>query len=254
MIRRTYGFTLVELLVAMSIFGVVLLLASNLFLTTNRYTSVTISGAELEEDVRLGLLRVNEVSQQAAYIYPNGVTLTLPKSTVITGKETLALLLAAGSTYCPMSKNTTTSYCLFVYRFQPRAEYISLLPKVKGATTDVLVEQRWDGLTWTQSTTSSGLTVPLDVSALAPTTGLLLDSADKAATDLSQLDVGLRPGMDTALQFGSSVANTNPAALIQALRPMLAAKVGTATRQRSTYIYVRSIPRAAPPGTGVSGS
>lgn len=240
------GFTLLELLIAMSIFGVVLLLAGNLFSSANAYTTLTVTASEVEDDVRLSLLRITEITSQAAYIYPAGITLTLNTGTVTTGKNALALLAPAGSPYCPGDVTANSDkYCLFVYRLRPRSAYTAVLPRLKNPTPDVLVEQRARWVTWTLNTVPG-----LNFSSLSLTDGVVVDSIDANLTDFGRLTVGTNAGLDTVLGVGSSVLPTQANAQIQVVQPMIAAQVSTFKAQRSGFVFVRSIPRVAPPGTG----
>lgn len=245
--NRAAGYTLLELLVAMALLGVVLLLAGSLFASSNAYTTLTITSAELEEDARLGLLRITEVTTQAAYIYPTGKTLTLKTGSVTTGKDTLALLVPAESPYCPsVTLVNAARYCLFVYHAQPRSAYAGVLPRIKNPTADVLVERRVQWVDWPVNT------LPItDFTALTPVSGVVADSIDTAVTDFSVLEVSRQGGvMDSILQ--TSVPVTAATALIQVARPLLAVQVDRVKVQRAGYIFVRSIPRATPPGTGAS--
>lgn len=246
-VNRAGGYTLTELLVAMGLLGVVLLLASGLFASSNAYTTLTITSAELEEDARLALLRVTEVTTQAAYIYPTGKTLTLETGSVTTGKDTLALLVPADSPYCPsLTVADAARYCLFVYHTQPRGSYAGVLPRIKNPTADVLIERRVQWVDWPVNTMPA-----TDFSALTPVSGVVADSVDTTLTDFGALELSRQGGvMDTILQ--TSVPVNAPTALIQVARPLLAVQVDRVKVQRSGYIFVRSIPRATPPGTGAS--
>lgn len=246
--RHNQGFTLIEILLAIGIFGVVMVIASEVFSNANTYTTLTVSSADLEEDVRLGVLRMTEVTSQASYIYPNGVTISWTGGTVTTGKLALALLAPSGTPYCPLDLAANKSrYCLFIYRTQPRSGYSSTLPARKNVTADVIVEQRLRWVEWRDKT--SPLTVYPNVPPLSLTQGVLVDSVDTTLSDLSQLEVGSQRGSDP-LNIGVGVANTDPTALIQVARPLISVRVNSTRAQRSGYIFVRSIPRATPPGVG----
>lgn len=243
--KRAAGYTLIELLVAMSIFAAVLLLAGNLFASSNTYTTLTVTSSEAEEDARLGLLRLTEVTSQAAYIYPVGKTLTLKTGSVTTGKNVLALLVPAASPYCPLGTSADQErYCLFIYQAQPRATYTDVLPSIKNPTAAVLVEQRIQWVEWPVNTLPG-----VNFAALAPVVGVVTDSIDTDLTDFSTLEISRQGGgLDSILQ--NSVPVNASTALIQVARPLLAVQVDRVRVQRGGYIFVRSIPRATPPGTG----
>lgn len=243
------GFTLIELLVAMTIFGMVLLLANSIFMNANSYTTITVSTAEVEEDVRLGLLRVTEVLSQAAYVYPNGTTLKLKTGNVVTGQNVLATLVPIGSPYCPaISGVANTNYCLFVYQPRARSGYAATLSKVKNPTANVLVEQRIQWVLWSKDATPASLLT--DFSSITPSEGVVMDSLDTALTDFSNLGLSQQTSsIDKSLSNG--VANNATNALIQVVQPTIAVQVDKIKVQRGGYIYIRSIPRVAPPGTGI---
>lgn len=245
--NRAAGYTLIELLIAMSIFAVVLLLAGNLFASSNTYTALTVTSAEAEEDARLGLLRLTEVTSQAAYIYPVGKTLTLKTGSVTTGKNVLALLVPAGSPYCPLGTSADPArYCLFVYQAQPRASHAAVLPKIKNPSPTVLVEQRMQWIEWPVNTLPG-----VNFAGLTPVVGVVTDSIDTDLTDFSALEISRQGGgLDSILQ--NSVPVNAATALIQVARPLLAVQVDRVKVQRGGYIFVRSIPRATPPGTGAA--
>jgi prepilin-type N-terminal cleavage/methylation domain-containing protein len=69
---RTYqrGFTLLELIISMGLLGIVLLFASQFFISSNRMTTTIVDQSRLQEDLRnAGNLLSDEV-QRAVYVFP----------------------------------------------------------------------------------------------------------------------------------------------------------------------------------------
>ena len=99
--RASQGFTIVEMLIAAGILGVVLTFASMLLQSSQGAASTQQARTNSLEDGRAAMSRINETITRAAYIYPSGVTITtasglIGKTTanqVTTGSQTLAVLL-----------------------------------------------------------------------------------------------------------------------------------------------------------------
>lgn len=254
--KRALGFTLIEVLIATVLLGIVLTVASALFIQSHQISTRQISATEAEEDARLAILRMDEVLSQTAYLYPNGQTLTIPSGSVVTGDDAVAGLAPARSPYCPTSDATRyDKYCGFIYRLVPRSGYTTLLGVRNGVGDSVLIEQRFEWIDW-PSNSSTPPTKNWGATTLA-STGVIADAVDDANTQLDLLTVGRRPGIDTALQVDNSttttpsIANTDPVSLIQAVNPRVGLLYPATQVQRDGFIFARSVPRVAPPGTGV---
>jgi prepilin-type N-terminal cleavage/methylation domain-containing protein len=103
--RRKLGVTLVELLVGMTILGVILLAASGLLQGNQRLASDTQTRSNALGDARGAISRMTETLSQAAYIYPAGLTISLNNGLVgqgtpnqiTTGSLAIAALVSDGA-------------------------------------------------------------------------------------------------------------------------------------------------------------
>ena len=236
------GITLIELLIAMGVLGIVLSVAFAFFVSAQGTTSQQSLRSEASLATRLSFLRTGELVAQSAYIYPANQTLTLGGKSVATGPAALALLLPEGSTYCPGSGKT---YCGIVYSIEPRTPYKAMLGERAGTTGMVLAEHRVNNLVWnvdTLPTKNWG----------APSTGIVADSVDAAASSLSaggQLGFGFGVGYDAKETF-SKGDSTAANALIQSVAPRVAVRFtssGGVSSEESGFFFSRAIPRGALP-------
>ncbi|MCS7059507.1 MAG: type II secretion system GspH family protein [Meiothermus sp.] len=246
---RQGGLTLVELLVAMAVFGVVVALASDLIVRNQNLSNRQVLAGRVQEDVRLATLRLGDVVAQAAYIYPNGVTLTLPGGrSLTTGGEALAVLLPPGTAYCPLSGG----YCGFAYRLEGRGPHAASLDPAPGNSGVVLVEYQVRGVTWNPNTNPAQ--TARDWSGLAlHSEGVVADSIERTGTDLGTLYfAGIESTIDRVLLIPSlqpDLTTSDPRALIGAVRVRVAVRYANGVwASRQAEVYARGIPRSLPPG------
>lgn len=251
--QRNTGFTILELLVAMAVLVVVLGLASNLIFQNQGLANRQMLAGRAQEDVQLALLRISEVVAQAGYIFPNNSTITVrtgsTSSTVVTGDDALAVLVPPGNVYCPLS---STQYCGFLYRLEPRAPYAADLGAPPGTSGWVLVEYQAWGLSWGPGAIPTS-TANNWSSASFQTRGVVADSVEDSTTDLGRLAfAGSTSEIDRELLIPSatvSVTTDSPNALIGSAQVRIGLAYANGVRvARQTEVLARSVPRAAPPG------
>jgi prepilin-type N-terminal cleavage/methylation domain-containing protein len=242
---RVKGVTLVELLVAMAILGVVLALASQLIVQNQSIGNRQVQAGRMHEDLRLATLRVADVIAQAAYIYPNNASLRVNVGTstitVDTGNQALAALLPGGSAYCSVP---SSSYCGFLYRVEARAGYTGVLGNLPGNSGFVLVEYQAPGLSWSANSVPSR-----DWSGVTAVRGVVADSVLPAGTVLGDLALsGTSDGIDRVLR-NSGVTTSHPDALIGSAQVRITLSFQNGLRaERRTEVLARGVPRAIPPG------
>ena len=242
---RVKGVTLVELLVAMAILGVVLALASQLIVQNQSIGNRQVQAGRMHEDLRLATLRMADVIAQAAYIYPNNASLRVNVGTstitVDTGNQALAALLPGGSAYCAVP---SSSYCGFLYRVEARAGYTGVLGNLPGNSGFVLVEYQAPGLSWSADSVPSR-----DWSGVTAVRGVVADSVLPAGTVLGDLALsGTSDGIDRVLR-NSGVTTSHPDALIGSAQVRITLSFQNGLRAvRRTEVLARGVPRAIPPG------
>jgi prepilin-type N-terminal cleavage/methylation domain-containing protein len=101
--RHSLGVTLVELLIGMSILGVILLAASGVLQVNSKATNDTQVRSNALGDARGAISRMTETISQAAYIYPTGLNISFlskgtPK-TITTGDRAIAALISSAGGY-----------------------------------------------------------------------------------------------------------------------------------------------------------
>ena len=117
------GLSLVEIMIALSLVGGILLLANQLMFQNQTIASRQLLQRQASEDARMTMLRLSEVLSQASYIYPNNrpdnQPILLPGGdSQKTGIPALAALVASGTPYCPLSIAVAGTYCAFLYRLE----------------------------------------------------------------------------------------------------------------------------------------
>ena len=241
---RAKGITLVELLVAMAILGVVLALASQLIVQNQSIGNRQVQAGRMHEDLRLATLRMADVIAQAAYIYPNDASLRVKVGTstitVDTGSQALAALLPGGSAYCAVP---SSSYCGFLYRVEARAGYTEVLGNLPGNSGFVLVEYQAPGLSWSADSVPSR-----DWSGVTAVRGVVADSVLPTETVLGDLAFsGTSDGIDRVLK--NSGFTTDSDALIGSVQVRITLSFQNGLRAvRRTEVLARGVPRAIPPG------
>jgi len=253
------GFTLIEVLLALAVGMIVLGLLTSAIVLSGKQSQRQITRTQAQEDLRLLFLRLNEVGASAAYIYPERQSLTLPDGrTMSTNARVLGLLIPWGSTYCKGPGNYSDRYCAYLYYWDRRSNYESILGSSRSKARHVLVETvvRW--VAWPVNTVPTH-----DFQGYSDVrSGVVLDSFDKSHSDLTNdLRLADYTGVDSFLYAkGDTMANGDTCninngchrksrALIQAVRPRIAVLTSQdGYVQRTEWIIPRLIPRGAEPG------
>ena len=258
--RRFSGFTLIELLVALVVGGAVFALLMNTVINSGRHSRAQVQRNQAQEDLRLLFLRLNEIGASAAYIYPENQALTLPDGrTVTTRKRAMALLVPWGTTYCPGPTGHEEHYCAFIYFWDSRSRYRSVLGANPTASNRALVELKVTWIAWPVNTVP---THDFSGTGLSSTVGVVLDSLDRDHSDLTNdLRIAEYEGVDNQLyKKGDTMSDGKPCnrtnrchkkarALIRAVRPRVAVALSNGGYvQRTEWIVPKLIPRAAEPG------
>ena len=257
--RRTTGFSLVELLVAAAILGTLLAALGAFFVVNQRVGNEQITAAKLNTDLRLAFLRMSDVASQAQYIYPAGQTLTLEggsrfTTTLTTGANTLAVLVPRDTAYCEAA---TSGYCGFAYTFEDSASYADILGAGDGTTGAALVEYRFENLAW------AGNALPAKTwTDTAAKRSPLVNSVDVAAsslTDVNTIAFADYSNYDTAVSFPASGATSADLATFASDEEALIKSVTSTLKLRYTFrgkeianerenvMFARAIPRAGQP-------
>lgn len=261
--KRGGGFSLVEMLVALAIFGI-LLAGLGLFFASNlNVTQRQIGAADANLSVRLALLRMGEVAAHAHYIYPAGQTVTLTDSATSSsrsftvGPAAMALLLPAGTTYCDPN-GTTQTYCGFLYSVEDRDAYTAYLADNTVGTGKVLVEWRTEGsaLGWPRNTLPTAVTTGWGASSARPLADSVVDAAAADPTASSLAAAADLAGSSTPPTYDDRVFTADPTdtsagdSLIQSVGTRVVVRYGgsrSAQIGRSSFVFSRAIPRGAQP-------
>ncbi len=248
------GVTLVELLIAMAIFGVFMVMLGAFFSTNSRASNKQISATDANLSLRQSLLRMSEIITQAAYIYPAGQTITLNLSgttvTRTTGSDVLAVLVSAGTTFCKLS---TATYCGFLFSIENRTDFAAILGTA-SSTQFALVEWRSDGLSWAINTfpptsvaTWANAARAVMSDNIVPST-VTNGSSLAAANNLAISDESAIFDDDVTFDLTTSGRSANNG-LVGAVAPrlMVQSRDGSTKAVRATNIYSRAIPRAGQP-------
>ncbi len=252
------GFSLVELLISMAIFGVIMLGLNSMLIANSKATQNQSSAAETTVAAKQSLLRISDIVAQAHYIYPSEQAITViqgngDQKTITTGTNALAVLLPEGSTYCPGNGH---KYCGYIISIENRSSFSNLLGASSHSTNLVLAGWRAFGLIWPQ------YTVPTNV--LDTWTNvqkeLLVDSVVAGGT-ANQTDLGSSARLyasrtntqfDDDQDFSILAANKNQAdGLIASIEPRIVVAYGTGNNRkeitRSSHIFARAVPRGSLP-------
>lgn len=98
---RSQGFTIVEMMIGAALLGIVLVVATEFLNANQRVMSAQQSQNNSLEDGRAAMSRIGEMVNQAAYVYPSGITITGltglagngTATQITTGSTALALLV-----------------------------------------------------------------------------------------------------------------------------------------------------------------
>lgn len=243
---RNQGVTLVELLIAMGVFGILLAVTSAVMISTGRVAARQERLADTAGDARLALFRIGEVVRQAGYIYPPGVDVTVSGAgTFTTGAGALILLVPAGTTYCTGVNET---YCGFVYAVTNRTQFVPPLP-ASGSTSQALMEVRVEGLEWPKD-----IVPALElISWPAGSSGLIADGVDTAATNLGgNVSVSAHDAIyDDSSRFRIDPANLEARTLVNgataSVRLLSQATGGNVASEQQLELFTRAVPRSTPP-------
>ena len=241
------GFTLTEVLIAMGIFGVLMTAMTMFFIGNQTVATQQISSAATENNVRLALLRINEIVSQANYIYPAGQTLLLNGQSYTTDKNALAVLIPEGTTYCEETATDGETYCGFLFSVEDRSTYSSILGADTGTTGKVVAEHRITGMSWPQHTLPS-LNWPTTNHVYAPVADSVSDNTslgeDLEAASFISFD---RDTFDYGLGTNTSLAKALIKTVNSTIEVSFTFKGQPIKTIRSSYILARAIPRGALP-------
>jgi prepilin-type N-terminal cleavage/methylation domain-containing protein len=255
--RHNLGLSLVELLIAMAILGILLAMLSAFLISNQRVTTTQITAATLSNDVRLAHLRISEIISQAHYIYPSGITLTINDKTFVTGKAGLAILVPRGTTYCKAEGTTAKKqdYCGFAYVIDDRTPYTSLLG-LGDPSDEVIAEYKVEELPWDPKDAISNDKTPAEfltnwgIKAVA---NPVADSVDSTTTNLAGnlSPASRKSAFDDKAGFDLTTPTDNAKALISAVTSTIALKRTINGKpvsvSRDNYVFSKAIPRSALP-------
>ncbi len=231
---------MLELLLAMAIFGVLMTAVLFFFTSNQKVVGEQMSAASIDNDLRLALLRVNELVSQASYIYPADQTLLIDTSSYTTGANMLAILVAEGTTYCPDSGGQ--SYCGFGYSIEDRTAYKDILGDGAVTTGLALVEHFVTGVSWPQHG------IPTLVWSAKPITYPITDSVMNTSSLGAKLETANYGSFDRNFTFDSINARSS---LINATESTIILSLQHGGKniksERTSYAYARSIPRGELP-------
>jgi prepilin-type N-terminal cleavage/methylation domain-containing protein len=262
---HAFGFSLVELLMAMGILGLLLALLSGFLISNQKVTTQQITATTLNNDTRLAFLRMTEVVSQAHYIFPPGQTLILNGKTYTTGATTLAALVPANTTYCPIIQD----YCGFAFTIEDRTPYAAILGVNAGTTNLALIETTKRGIVWKQSTPKTS-TIPTKVASIhtwsdtnatdenTPADDFsqfpITDSVDAATSDLAsfdRLETATNTNFDNGFDVGIDVTDTTKydTYLVASVNSSLSLERKTSGKTlsltRENFVFSRAIPRTS---------
>lgn len=258
--NRQAGFSFVEMLISMAIFGVIMVGMNSMLAVSSKATRGQSNAANANMAARQSLLRISDLLAQAHYIYPAGqsIQLTLIDTStenIQTGANAMAILLPEGTTYCPGSGQ---QYCGYIFSVENRGMFSSLLVNSKHASDFALVGWRAFNITWTQDDVPA-----IDLDAWSNVTRELLvdsiiifDSIKGTGTDLGsfdRLDVSkTNTYYDNEKNFSNQPADKGQAnSLIASVRPNIVIAYGGSSEDkvvaRTSHIFARAIPRGSHP-------
>lgn len=253
---KTSGFSLVEILIAMVILGVLLGALGSFFSLNQKVGSEQITAAKINNDIKLAFLRLSDVTSQAQYIYPAGQTLTLKTgattTTLSTGAEALAILVPNGTTYCP--KTAADSYCGFVFTIESSTDFEAILGSSSATTGYALTEYRFANLSWPGKSLppktwqdNAALHSPL-VNSVSKADSSLAAPTNMGFATYSNFDDGTFSYPDPAAASGFG---TQATALVNSVRSTLSLSYNVrgkkVTAERDSVLFARAIPRARQP-------
>ncbi len=258
--NRQAGFSFIELLISMAIFGLIMLGLNSLLGASNKVTQGQGNAAYATMAARKSLLRITDIVSQAHYIYPSGQVISLELSTggtkeMVTGENALAILLPEGTTYCP---GNGQSYCGYIISVEDRTMFESFLANSKHASNSILVGWRAFNLTWFKETVPStalntwdDVKIELLVDSVVPH-----DENNPNGTNLASFDHLFVSRTNTTFDnenlFSNYSENKNqPNSLIASIEPRVVIAYGNNGGSkkviRESHIYARAIPRVSLP-------
>jgi prepilin-type N-terminal cleavage/methylation domain-containing protein len=209
--RNATGFTMIELLIGMSILGVILLAASGLLQGNQKLTNDAQTRSNALGDARGAISRMTDTISQAAYIYPADSTISLSvnnsvagnvlSNQVNTGKKGVAVLITDSA--------DPTKYQGVMYYLADRNQFASDLPQlaVDRVAQHVLVEVKTSGtIAWPANS------LPVLNWAVDATEGVLVDGIDDTLLETNLMTDRVfapEPGSDGNV-FQNGVESANP--------------------------------------------
>jgi prepilin-type N-terminal cleavage/methylation domain-containing protein len=123
---QRFGFTTLEMLLAMAVLGLILAIAAALLQTNQRISDAQQARTNSLEDARMAASRMAETINQAAYIYPEGKQIRMTSGIglggvngVTTGINALALLVPDGLNSTPRRYHGVVFYLADRQKFLP---------------------------------------------------------------------------------------------------------------------------------------
>jgi prepilin-type N-terminal cleavage/methylation domain-containing protein len=235
---RRRGFTLVELLIGMTILGVILVAAAGLLQSNQKVTSDAQTRSNASSDARGAMSRMTETLSQAAYIYPKGSTITFIDKDgnlrqAITGNEAIAALISSGT-----SSGGAPQYRGVIYYLADRSvtRFADDLPSIPSdrIAQHILVEANVSDITWASES------VPIQSWNANASEGVLVDGVDlmDGATQITNLmtneNFAPETGSDGSIFAkgiqGASPKIDTPEALISTIGYSIGVRVASAGR------------------------
>jgi prepilin-type N-terminal cleavage/methylation domain-containing protein len=210
---RNNGFTLVELLIGMTILGVILIAAAGLLQGNQRVTNDAQIRSNAIGDARGAMSRMTETLSQAAYIYPEASTIDFKDESgnprqVITGQDAIAALISSDPSAAP-----APLYRGVIYYLTDRndARFSADLPDLVNdrIAQHILVEANVTNIPWPSGS------LPVKSWDDKASEGVLVDGIDRmdGATKITELmtnvDFAPETGSDGAI-FAKGIKQANP--------------------------------------------
>jgi prepilin-type N-terminal cleavage/methylation domain-containing protein len=213
--RRSQGFTIVEMLLGAALLGVVLVIATEFLNSNQRVTSEQQARNNSLEDGRAAMSRIGEVVNQAAYIYPSGITITGLSG--LAGNGTAAQITTGNSAVVLLvpdnQSSTPKKYHGVVYYLATRShtKFSDDLPTL--GTTQIEARTGLTGtgaITWnTNSNPATDLTSWTGVGSIPE--GVLADGIIENESNLmDSAKYSPSAGVDDSV-FNSGLRNSSPA-------------------------------------------